>query len=363
MYQVRLTSYAGGELEIATSRVSVKSPPSDMADEGKNTPELQTNPPLDYSFQLETAKRARLSGFGEPPTRATRFTRKASKTIQRCARALDEFSDSPGHILFFTGTLPGTGADKYEAIARWSSYVVHRLKAWVAKRLPSKYDFYCWELQKRGALHLHYAVHCPDETIAQELIDGFKDEWIKLLKTVGEKTGVNLFHNGERDIDWLNHPEHIQAKTERVVKSVGAYLGKYLSKSSRGQVKQGRFNPCRWWGCSRPLRALEMSMREEHIEFLSKPGKAIEFADDVLTFAGNMSDSCFRWVNRVGHGLGGVIFGMLPGTLKATVNIVKRGLLHMIRLDHKMYAAYDALHRVVSLAQKATSEMVCRSVP
>lgn len=351
MYQVRLTTYAGGELEIATSRLSIKSPPSDT-DAGNPTPKLQESAPLDYSFQLETARRARVSGYGEPPTRLTRFTRKASKTIQRCARALDEYSQSPGHILFFTGTLPGTGADKYEALAKWSSYVVHRLKAWVAKRLPSKFDFYCWELQKRGALHLHYAVHCPDESIAQELIDGFKDEWINLLKTVGSKTGVNLFVNEGRGIDWLNHPEHIQAKTERVVKSVGAYLGKYLGKASRGETKQGRFNPCRWWGCSRPLRELEKSMRQEHIEFLSKPGKAIEFANDVLTFAGNMADSCFRWVNRVGHGIGGVIYGMLPGTLTQTLEIIKKGRLGQMRIDMRLFTAYSALHRVVTLASR-----------
>lgn len=353
MYQVRLTTYAGGELEIATSRLSIKSPPGDTDLEANDTPKLQESAPLDYSSQLETTRRARLSGYGEPPTRLTRFTRKASKTIQRCARALDEFSQSPGHILFFTGTLPGTGTDKYEAIARWSSYVVHRLKAWVAKVLPAKYDFYCWELQKRGALHLHYAVHCPDEAIAEKLIAGFKDEWIKLLKVVSEKTGKNLFHNGDRDIDWLNHPESIQAKTERVTKSVGAYLGKYLSKSSRGTTKFGRFSPCRWWGCSRPLRRLEESMREEHIEYLSKPGKAIEFADDVLTFAGNMADSCFRWVNRIGHGVGGIVFGMVPGTLKQTVSIIKKGMLNMIRLDQKVFAAYTNLHRVITLASRS----------
>lgn len=352
MYQVRLTKYAGGELEVATSRVFVGSPPSDMAEESDCTQELQETPPLDYSSQLETARRARLSGFGEPPTRRTRFTREASKTIQRCARALDDFTQSPSHILFFTGTLPGTGEEKYEAIARWSSYIIHRLKAWVAKRLPSKYDFYCWELQRRGALHLHYAVHCPDDDVAAELIAGFKDEWIKLLKTVGDKTGVNLFHNGERDIDWLNHPENIQAKTERVVKSVGAYLGKYLSKSSRGEVKQGKFSPCRWYGCSRPLRELERSMREEHIEYLSKPGKAIEFADDVLTFAGNMADSCFRWANRIGHGIGGVIYGMLPLTLSKTLNIIKKGTVTMVRLDHKLFSAYSGLHRVITLAAR-----------
>lgn len=349
MYQVRITSYAGGELEIATSFLSAKSPPSDMGVE-----ESQANPLpsiLDYSSQLETASRTRLSGFGEPPARKTKFTRAASKAIQRSARALDEFAERPEDILFLTGTLPGTGSQQFEAMANYSSYIVHRLKAWVAKRVPGKMDFYCWELQKRGALHIHYAVYCPDPVASEYILNGFKEEWLTLLREVGERSGVNLFLNVETGMDWSEDVSKVQAKAERVTKSVGAYLGKYLSKSSRGTTKHGRFAPCRWYGISRPLRAYEKSLRVEHTEFFLKPGKAIEFAYDVLTFAGNMGDSIFSWVNRVGHGIGGVIFGTLPETLTSTLKIIKNKVVESMDTSLTLSQKYSKLVEVIKLAR------------
>jgi hypothetical protein len=212
-------------------------------------------------------------------------------------------------------------------------------------------DFYCWELQKRGALHLHYAVHCPDKSAAAAILVGFKAQWVRLLQAVSDRTGTNLFLNTETGQNWLEMPEAIQAKAERVEKSVGAYLGKYLSKSSRGTNAIGQFAPCRWYGVSRPLRELEMSLRVTHEEFLLNKGKAISFAECVLHYAGLLSDVCYGWDNKFGDGKGGRAFGLVAAGLSTILSIVREGKMTTESPSLKVFNAYAALHECISYSK------------
>jgi hypothetical protein len=212
-------------------------------------------------------------------------------------------------------------------------------------------DFYCWELQKRGALHLHYAVHCPDKAAAAAILVGFKAQWVRLLRVVSERAGVDLFLNTVSGQNWLEMPEAIQAKAERVEKSVGAYLGKYLSKSSKGTNAIGQFAPCRWYGVSRPLRELEVSLRVTHEEFLLNKGKAISFAECVLHYAGLFSDVCYGWSNKFGDGKGGRAFGLVATGLSTILSIVKDKRMSTESPSMLVYNAYASLHQCISYAK------------
>lgn len=322
-YRLKITTYAGDEVRWAASPYSLETSTKERTTEvvqevtghEKSYPEKTAPPILDYSPQLETASRARLSGYGEAPIRATKFTREGSKNIQRAARAVDEVAASPGEILFFTGTLPGTGKKQFDAIARYSSYLVHRLKAWVARRVEAKYDFYCWELQKRGALHLHYAVYIPDEKARFEIRTEFKNEWIRLLDYVSRETGVDLYYNKERGFSHRENTQNVQADCQEVTKSLGAYLGKYLSKATNGTSRYGTFAPCRWYGISRPLRQYEKSLRRSITLTFGNVREWLGALDVWRNISSLCRETGWEWTNKVMPGFGGCDFGTKNETL------------------------------------------------
>lgn len=314
-YRLEIRQFVGGEIRYSLSPFAVNRDTTDITKTTKQSEPEKTRPLLVYSAQLETASGARLSGYGNLPKRLTKFTSAAKKTIQRCARAMDEVAKHPSEILFLTGTLPGTGKEQYRALAEWSSWVVHRLKAWIGKRLAAKLDFYCWELQKRGALHLHYAVHCPDQAIQSEIESEFKSEWIRLLDGVSENTGIDLYQNQSRGFTHRDDKSRVRAIAEKVRSGVGRYLGKYLSKSaSKGD--SGVFSPCRWYGVSRPLRALEESYRRTYRETYATARDAYAAAETLDRVLDLCSDIRHDWQNKVVPGLGGVAYDVKPETLR-----------------------------------------------
>lgn len=331
MYRIAVKYYAGGEVRVTTSLFSVKSPAGDVVlsptgdnPQGVAPPEGGEGggpPLLDYSSELETTGRVGVSGHGFLPVRVTKFGNEAKRTIQRCARALDGVVENPGDILFLTGTLPGSGQEQFMAMAQWSSWIVHRLKAWIAKYVPGKYDFYCWELQKRGALHLHYAVHCPDEELSERILAAFKAQWIRLLDHVSERSGVDLYRNDVRGFSHASNKNVVQAKAERVVKGVGNYLGKYLSKSTQGGSDKGVFAPCRWWGVSRPLRELEKSERVVHEGYFMSSSKWHAAYEDCVKWLSIAGDVCHEWRNQVIPGKGAVIYGVAKRTMNLLTGI------------------------------------------
>ncbi len=253
--------------------------------------------------------------------RATKFGNRSKQNIQRAARALDEVVETPNDILFLTGTLPGTGMEQYFAMAQWSSYIVRGLKAWINNYVPAKMDFYCWELQKRGALHLHYAVHCPDPTASQFILDNFKAQWIRLLDSVSDKSGVDLYLNQVRGFSHKDGKDAVQAKAERVQKGVGAYLGKYLTKSTQGSNAWGTFAPCRWYGVSRALHSLEVSKRQAFDYFFTKTSQWYAMYEECVKWLGIAGDVCHEWKNQVCPGKGAVIYGVTLSTMQTLLRI------------------------------------------
>lgn len=321
-YQLSLNAYVGGEVRWTSSPYSLAGSTDERTTEVVRSEPEKTQPPLlDYSAQLETASRVRLSGFGELALRKTKFTKAASRAVQRWGRAMDDYSDRPQEILFFTGTLPGSGPEQFEAMAKWSSWIVHRLKAWIAKRVEAKHDFYVWELQKRGALHLHYALHVPDQAARFEIRTQIKNEWIKLLQQVSEFTGIDVFRNTHRGFSHVDNLDMVQADCQEVEKSVAGYLGKYLSKGSQGKSSTAVFHPCRWYGGSRPLRQYEESLRRKLTITFGAAGEWLSSIDVLKNIMSLVSDHSFFWDNKIVSGEGGVSYDVNQGTLEEMLQI------------------------------------------
>lgn len=214
-------------------------------------------PPLSLGPNSKTERST--TGYGSLPEKPTSFGLNAKRQLIRSGAAMAE-SCSTEECLFLTGTLPGSTESAYEAIASYSGYIVNSLKAWISNYVPSKLDFYCWEYQKRGALHLHYCVHVPSSTHRRSIIDGFHSWWIQALSRVGNFARTDLFRKNSR-YSHLSDTSKVRAVAEVCRKSPARYLAKYLSKSSTPSRGASRaFTPSRWWGTSRPLKTLLKSM-------------------------------------------------------------------------------------------------------
>lgn len=189
------------------------------------------------------------------------FTLDARRKLLRAGGALSRFDPLPGNCIFLTGTLPGGTPAACRTMAKYSAEIVNRLKSWVTKRYSSQqFSFYCWELQKRGALHLHYLLYCPVPEIRKGVIESFKKFWTGLMLSISEKSCVDMFARKEGG----THRENlsvVQAYAQECYKSVSAYMAKYVGKQA-GKGDTANF-PSTWSGVSRPLTALIREYSEE----------------------------------------------------------------------------------------------------
>lgn len=247
------------------------------------------------------------AGYGELPVKPTRFGMNAKRSLIRSGGALEKTAPTD-ETLFLTGTLPGSTEDSFRAIAAYASYIVNGLKAWVSNYAPQKLDFYCWELQKRGALHLHYAVWIPDDKCRAHILESFRGWWIQILHRVGEMASVDMFRKNSGKT-WLDDESKVRAVAEVCRKSVARYLAKYLSKSAAPKRGSSRaFSPARWWGVSRPLKALTDSMTLT-CEVITSGYHAVRSMWEEIRSVSDSSESVtYSYRHKVGEGSTVIMF-------------------------------------------------------
>jgi hypothetical protein len=161
------------------------------------------------------------------------------------------------------------------ALSQWSGFIVHRLKAWIHDIDSSYSCVYCWEWQRRGALHIHIAVYVKAIDKRNTIFNGLRMKWITLLEDVSERSGVDLFKRAGGRGTWRGCYDKIRARAEWVRKSVASYLGKYLSKAQSPSEDKGRyFYPSRWWGSTQNLKDVEKAHRTSDEYFCLLRGEA-----------------------------------------------------------------------------------------
>lgn len=235
-------------------------------------------------------------GFGGEP-RKTKFGNNARRRLLRAGASLGTLEGGNERCLFLTGTLPGSTQEACETIARYSSYIVDRLKTWLYDNGSSSYSMYVWERQKRGALHLHYVAYIPPSEKGNRIYHGFKQFWYRLLCTVSQKSGVDLFAR-KKGGTWRNSPKVIQAKSIWCQRSVAAYLSKYLGKRVNQESHSDRASltyPVRWFGVSRPLSALLKSQTFEKTYFTMSRREAEVYYTDLSAMLANVADKAYSY--------------------------------------------------------------------
>lgn len=198
--------------------------------------------------------------YGQP-VRKTVFTRNARHRLLEAGCLFDSVHSATHRGYFVTLTLPGSTDEAYDAISRWSGYLVNRILQVVRREIQSALWFYVWELQKRGALHLHLFIALPKEVDGAYILRGLRAVWYGALVSVGEKDGTDMFRH--RKGDYCTASEFWQFDVQEVEKSPAAYISKYVSKSANAPTESdsadmGRYSyyPARWWGMSQAFREL-----------------------------------------------------------------------------------------------------------
>lgn len=189
-------------------------------------------------------------GFGAISSRHV-LTRYAKQCIREAGALLD---DGPRDLcVFLTGTLPGSTPEAVSALAAYSGWAVQTITQWLRDTTSSASWFGVWEYQRRGALHIHIAVRLATQNDARYVLAKWKHRWLRLLTSIASKTGIDIFGR-KGGGSWAATPWMIRTDAQRVEKSVGCYLAKYLSKGSHRTRSLCFTPPSAWWFCQRTLR-------------------------------------------------------------------------------------------------------------
>lgn len=207
-------------------------------------------------------KTAKKSGYGFG-TRRTKFSRFARRKIISGGALLERDSKAPAQAVLVTCTLPGSGSRAMSALSRWSGYIVNRCltrvrvafkRHWACEGIRLRW-FYCWEFQRRGALHLHLCLWTDRSQVSLQLGELFREGWKEAILAIGNESEPHLCETSDRKSCWL--PQYWQNDVSPVRESVARYVSKYVSKDgSNAETLPGNgkaYYPARWWGMDRFL--------------------------------------------------------------------------------------------------------------
>lgn len=199
----------------------------------------------------KTRRQLKIGGRWREKPLTTDFTSRAKNWIRDACHLIE--TDAGGVPLFLTLTCPGGTNDVYEAMGIASGYIVDRFNRWIRGRVQNGWFAYVWELQGRGAPHLHYLFKIEAGKNFSLFYKEVRKEWRKILLDVSQEAGVDLFRceDGRTHKDNPNLPV---INFRKVKTSVAGYLAKYASKGRSKGVRGVSFSPGRWWGVSYPLR-------------------------------------------------------------------------------------------------------------
>jgi hypothetical protein len=321
------------------------------------TSKLKNPPPVGGNAQWDEANTPPpRPGYGGS-SNVSGFTLYGRRKLLRAGAALDCSSDSPQDVIFLTGTLPGSTYECKKAIADWSAYAVNLLQAWIAIRVPQKLAIYCWEFQKRGALHIHYAVHCPDRVKGEYIRTNWKAQWGRIIDAIGQKAGVDMWRKNA-NFTHANDKSVLQADAQWCTKSIANYLAKYVSKSQQ-QYKDNHWKDCkpsRYWGVSRPLNAILKDMTTSEECTLSNRREWSAGYEDCLSVMRSHAKVSYDYGDKFQNAK--VVVGYAnPGELAWLANQVRGQIMRTVQSSSKFQSEVDLLYLRIVQAVKQDEKL------
>lgn len=198
--------------------------------------------PQDFDFESDGPERR---------ARGRILTPYAKHMIREAASVLEDVYGKK--VAFITLTIPGGTREALDLVALQSRRLLNTFLQYFRDRAAKPLDYVgVWEWQKRGALHIHMAIAVTDSMEYAYIKKHHRKWWYRALKLVSEATGTDLFERKEGGT-WKGQPWRVRTECERVKKSVGRYMSKYLSKCSKAENQDEWVPPGRWWFLSKPL--------------------------------------------------------------------------------------------------------------
>lgn len=205
------------------------------------------------------AAKSKIDGEGSPGRGSaplpTKFGLRARRSVKEGARALEQRYGRRN--IFCTLTCPGSTSSAVRAMSEWSARIVERLQQWIRDTASGAAVIWVWELQKRGALHLHAVIAHEDVQLLRRVERRWRRYCYRLLQEVSRWSGVDVFARAEGGT-WKDSPRVLRNNARPVRKSIAMYLGKYMSKGSG--IANGA-PPSRWWSVNRVVRAAMFAYR------------------------------------------------------------------------------------------------------
>lgn len=233
-------------------------------------------------FQQRSLKVKNRGGWGFSP-RVTAFGRNARHRLLEAGAIMDKLYGK--QVCEVTCTVPGSTKEAFRTVSQWSGWIMNRLTQIVRRSTHAPGWFYVWELQKRGALHLHFAIGCSNLRDAVSLAQEIEFKWFEVLLELKDKSNVDVFRKNER-WTWRDFPKEWRSHVLPVYKSVAAYFSKYVGKQSNTLTRNNKaFCPARWWGSSANIkREIDNERKSFSIEIRSKDEpKALSFCYKILS--------------------------------------------------------------------------------
>ena len=246
-YEISLQNVAGGyELGYDRSGSAIAIPyTQDKHDRCKQRLDIISE------FQQRSLKVKKIGGWGFSPM-ITAFGRNARHRLLEAGAVMDNLYGK--NVCEVTCTIPGSTTEAFRTVSQWSGWIMNRLTQIVRRSMHDPGWFYVWELQKRGALHLHFAIGCSELSDAVNLAQEIEFKWFELLLELKDKTGVDVFRKNDR-WTWRNFPKEWRSHVLPVYKSVAAYFSKYVGKQSNALNRNNKtFCPARWWGSNQSIK-------------------------------------------------------------------------------------------------------------
>lgn len=181
----------------------------------------------------------------------TKFTTSAKNTLRDAVHILETSCEGVG--LFLTLTIAGGTDEVFRAISIASGYLVNRFNNFLRRTASVESFGYCWEIQGRGAPHLHYVFRMPQSAITAGFYRLVRQQWRRILLDASAEAGVDLFARSGGGT-WrgdVNAPR-VNFKVVRV--GLGKYVSKYISKCKSKSGGATGWHPGRWTGVSYALR-------------------------------------------------------------------------------------------------------------
>ena len=225
------------------------------------------------------------------------FTDFAKNTIRRIGGAIEQTFDK-NQVQFVTLTVPGSTNQALKAVAMYSGWIMNRIQTYLTDNYQfstgEKYVFGTVELQKRGALHWHFAIVLEDIRLINKFRIDIENFWYKLLNQLSKKTNIDVFKRaigGTWQDKWDTIKERA-VRSETVYKSVSNYLAKYLSKAHGKNQKLPQYIPSRWWSASDDCKKL---MHEKTLIWILPPCSHKQAHTEIKPLIQSMIESAEMW--------------------------------------------------------------------